>query len=369
MLNTYIKKYTEEIFNYINNIERPTKKVLFKESSIKDLLIQIENINYNFINQELRNDIIMIINNFFPKLNFDDKTILVKLTIFIVEIISTKYNFKKEKCYYEQWTQNNYRDLKSTLLLLLPFIDDNPEKQLFNKITDLNQLIYAIKDAKYIPNNLVDIERNKDTLDKYFKYGNIGLSLINTNSNKDSHLLDLFINNEKLIYKLINHNLIGLLKTLEMMNGKYYINWINISPFNLDNYINSDIKIADPTFSLTNVSIGNGYFSWGHEIDRNHVGNLLQLQSINAFIDPSTNLENYPLDSTFLTNRRLHAIGAGNCDFLAINTNNPALNLPNPKRGCAYPMNWGQTLSFFIYNPYTGPKFSSCSFLPRAVED
>ena len=41
-----------------------------------------------------------------------------------------------------QWKSNNNRDIKSTVLMLLPFIDDNPEKKLFNKLKNLQELLY-----------------------------------------------------------------------------------------------------------------------------------------------------------------------------------------------------------------------------------
>ena len=57
------------------------------------------------------------------------------------------------------------------------------------------------------------------------------------------NLLELYDNknDEKLIYTIIHHNFIGLLQTLEMINGKTYINWVNISPINLSEYFTSTI--------------------------------------------------------------------------------------------------------------------------------
>jgi hypothetical protein len=84
----------------------------------------------------------------------------------------------------------------------------------------------------------MNTERNQ-YIAKYFEFGNMGLGLIDEDTG-----LELFNGNEKKIYELIHHNLIGLLQTLEMINGKSYINWINIVPLNLSNYKNSSIYRA-----------------------------------------------------------------------------------------------------------------------------
>lgn len=198
-------------------------------------IISIYNNNpNNFVNNEFKIEIINVLDNFFPKLNINDKNIMIILTIYIINIISLKYHFEKTEEYYYQWKQNNYRDLKGAILLLLPFIDDKNNFFLLNKITDLNQLLYSeIKDK--IPKHILELERNKIFLSTYFEYGNMGIGLM------DEDGLTLKIDNMKLIYDIIYHNLLGLLQTLEITNGKTYINWINIVPLNIDNYINSKI--------------------------------------------------------------------------------------------------------------------------------
>ena len=48
---------------------------------------------------------------------------------------------------------------------------------------------------------------------------------------------------------MIYHNFIGLLYTLEIMNGKYYINWNHILPINLLNFKQKKIYLST-TFSV-----------------------------------------------------------------------------------------------------------------------
>ena len=54
-----------------------------------------------------------------------------------------------------------------------------------------------------------------------------------------SNLLDLEEKGIHIIYKIIDENFKAINQTLTIMNGKYYVNWINIQPLSLDNYQNS----------------------------------------------------------------------------------------------------------------------------------
>ena len=180
----------------------------------------------------------------FPNLNIVDTNILLEFTVFIIDLISFKYHFKKEEEYYNKWTQNNYRDIKGTILLLLPFINDENDGLLLKKLTDLNQLLYAYKESA-IPSSVLD-EIREDALRTHFEFGNMGISLIpnNVKQGQKEPILDLYPNGVKLIYKVIYDNFFGLLQTLEIINGKSYVNWVNIIPLNLQNYNESDIYKA-----------------------------------------------------------------------------------------------------------------------------
>jgi hypothetical protein len=211
-------------------------------SNLINFINKIKNNKYNIINSSFIKVINECIDIFLPKLNNIDKDIIKILTLFIIDQISYKYNFEKTEHYYYQWKQNNFRDTKGVILLLLPFIDDKEKSDgyLLDKLTDLNQLLYTYKE-NHISNKILLLDRS-ETLNKYFKFGNMSIGLLNYNKDNDN-LLNLYENNEKLIYKIMYNNLLGLLYTLEIMNGKYYINWINIVPINIKDYIQSNIYI------------------------------------------------------------------------------------------------------------------------------
>ena len=56
-------------------------------------------------------------------------------------------------------------------------------------------------------------------------------------------LLNLKPNNTLLIYDIIYHNYISILNTVRIINGKLFINWINVTPFNLTNYKRSNLYL------------------------------------------------------------------------------------------------------------------------------
>ena len=175
---------------------------------------------YTFINPVLSNNIKKAINILFPNLNNQDSEILFLFTENIIEKISKYFDFdENNNNYYKQWIQNNYRDIKGIILLLLPFVDDNNTSNMI----DLNQYLYAP-----IKSKIPDLSKKNriDILKSEFKFSNMSIGLLDKTS------LDLFEEDGKmkLIYKIIHHNYLGLCKTLQIMNGKYYVNWINIVP-------------------------------------------------------------------------------------------------------------------------------------------
>jgi hypothetical protein len=189
-------------------------------SNLKNFIIGINNYDKQFVNSKLEQIIINTIELYIPKLNDEDKHILNTLTIYLVDIISYKYNFKKSIQYYYQWEQNNCRNIKSVILLLLPFVDDKEHEfgYIFNEIQDLNQLLYFPLNKKISPDIL--LLSREVALNKFFKYGNMAIGLLDDNTGS----LDLVSENNKLIYEIMYHKFLSLLYTLEIINGKYFIN-------------------------------------------------------------------------------------------------------------------------------------------------
>ena len=219
------------------------------EPKISDLLNQIDtDSKANMINLNLipRYIIINVIRDYFPKLGNNDINVLNILTIYLINYTCIKLNITN----IEQWTQNNNRDIKAVINLLLPYIDDKDNGYLLKNLTDLNHLYY-FSNTSSISDDIKYESRDK-ILNKYYKYGNMGIGLLKNTNN------ELFQNNgDKIIYKLIHHNFIALLKTISIINGKLYVNWINIEPLNLNNYKNSQLYITTNNNKPTVFTVNN----------------------------------------------------------------------------------------------------------------
>jgi len=229
------------------------------EPKINDLLTQINNdsrsgrINLTIIPEQIISN---VVRDYFPILNDDDINVINTLTIYLINYISIKFNINNTR----QWTQNNNRDIMAIINKLLPYIDDKDNGYLLKSLTDLNHLYYY---AKIIPDDIKHIPRD-EVLSKYFKYGNMGVGLI---KNTDNNLFQP--NGDKIMYKIIHHNFIALLKTISIINGKLYVNWINIEPLNLNNYKNSQLYIITNLNKPTLLTLNNFI---NKEVDFNYNG-------------------------------------------------------------------------------------------------
>lgn len=192
------------------------------------------------------------INSWFILLNNQDKEVLYELTFFLYNRICYIFNINYDDSIF-QFTKSDNQDLKALVLLLLPFlIDENTN--IYNKIFDLNQILCYKNNIKHIDLNILE-EKRTDVIKEYFKYSNFAVGLLNE---YNETLLDLYPNNEKLIWTVMHHNFMSLLESLNQINGKLYINWINITPITIEEYKESVIyKETINNFNETVVKIMN----------------------------------------------------------------------------------------------------------------
>lgn len=188
-----------EFNEIINNIKSKTDKIF-----------------YNWIKH--------VIKNWFIKLNEDDVKILTIFASFLANRINNL--FIQDKNY-----QFDLTDSKAIISLILPYIND-ATYDVYSRLTDLNELILS----EPFDSNVLESPRD-EVLFRNFKYTNIGIGLLNNKC--DLNLYDIEYN--KLIYKIIYHNFIAINETLTVVNGKLYVNWVNIYPLSLNNYKESKI--------------------------------------------------------------------------------------------------------------------------------
>jgi hypothetical protein len=182
-----------------------------------------------FINKSFEINVSKVIDQIFPNLIKDHKNLLKKYTLKIIEYISCRFCFdlNKKGLYYDQFYQNDYRDIKSIIILLLPFIDDN------SGAYEKHKEIYKLSDiAKPNVTNInCDRSLNADTIYQFGKQ-------------------DIEVN-----YQLI-------LDTLNVTSNKLYVNWLNCLPYTLSNYKDSllwknSYKFDGTKFDFTDEDINN----------------------------------------------------------------------------------------------------------------
>jgi|SaaInlStandDraft_5_1057022.scaffolds.fasta_scaffold00487_22 hypothetical protein len=189
------------------------------------------------------------IKDLFKNLNNNDITYLYNYLSQLIYHISNYYSFKQKEG-ERQWSKNKGQDIKSICLQLIPFVKNT-------NFTDLNYILYS---KNKLDKNILDKEIN-DVLKNDMKYSNFLIGLLNENAD-----IDLFPNNEKLIYKIIRINYYAFIETVKMTNGKLYVNWLNVFPVidykNTSIYKKNKIELQQLKNNINNLENIENYGLW-----------------------------------------------------------------------------------------------------------
>jgi hypothetical protein len=197
-----------------------------------DCIDLLDEYNYIFVNNSFRTYINNVLQDLFPNLDESDIKILLLFICFLIENISIRIYFIKSELdvnnnHYLQWKQNNNRDILAITLQIIPFMDQKNNRENYNKIKDLNQILYD-KNSNDI-DRLILKKELKESLKKELKYTNFSIGLLIDN-NTESLLKLKYGANKKLIYIILHHQFLSILETIKITNGKLYVNWINVRP-------------------------------------------------------------------------------------------------------------------------------------------
>ena len=178
------------------------------------------------IYQYLKNN---LINDAFPVLVQSDKELLLDSIVKVINLIYLKFGFldnikKDGNLLWVQLTQNNRLDLRALLAIMLPFIDDNatentPVDSKKHQLKKLEDLYLTMDDkGKYVYTNsqynrcIRHLENNK-------------ISII-----KRPFIKEYFIDHLEL-----------LLFSIETVSNKLYVNWIDVLPIKMNDYMNTKL--------------------------------------------------------------------------------------------------------------------------------
>jgi len=236
--------------------------------------INLEYADFMILDNEFITYVNTVIKNVFIKLVNFEYECLCKYVIIIIDTLAYKFNFSKSNInlFYQQLSQNNNQDIIAITYLLLPYIDDKNSYELFSEIKKLADI--TCKKKKNI--DLSDKSINPYLISnyQYTRYIN--------NSNKDDNILKKYqplneINDYiEYVYTLIDLSISFklVLETIEQINTKLYINWINIVPLTIqdyktdEKYINSFYYNKDKKqFVFKHMNNEEQFLFWNLEID------------------------------------------------------------------------------------------------------
>lgn len=166
-----------------------------------------------------------VIDNTFQSLSINHKNMLFKYLDKIIVYISIKFQIFEQDVYEKQLRQNNYRDVKGILSLLLPYIDDDANTKKKN-IKSLND-IYVKKQSSSSPTS-----SNITTSEPKYEYSNLQYGRCIRSPNGQHHEINFDESH------LLN-NFILLKQTILSIANKLYVNWVNIRPISLEKYMDS----------------------------------------------------------------------------------------------------------------------------------
>ena len=243
--------------------------------NIKKFLKKIKTLNnINKLPIDIKKEINNDVRNLFPNLITSQVEMLTSLAIYFTNAIKQRFltstnpnSDQEQKVIFKQLTMNNSRDIKAIILMLLPFIDDKENNKKLKMIKDLNQIIFNVQGAKYVSDSILEKEIDI-TLKKEFLISNFGIGLLHKDYKENGSILELKDENNTIIDEIMYHNFLGLLETLKMINGKLYINWINIVPITEDEFESEPI-FKNTINDLSNINTTDNDKLISHELTYN----------------------------------------------------------------------------------------------------
>lgn len=189
----------------------------------------------SFVDKEFSELLLNVIKIVFTGLIAEDCLMLLKYLTELINFVAIKFNFDlNNKAYVSQFIQNDFRDIRGFLFMLLPYIDNNDLSQ----VKSLNDLYVKKKEN-------VDINKYSPT----YVYTNIQYGRCN---DSDGIATEIIFNE-----KHLDDNLLLLKDTIKLISNKLYVNWTNIRPYPLDFkktdlFINTDLMVQQNKLGFDN---------------------------------------------------------------------------------------------------------------------
>jgi hypothetical protein len=224
-----------------------------------DPLVNIGDSKYNYIKENL-------INNIFPVLLESDKISILDSLVTIINFIHYKYLIAAN-ILWEQLVQNQLLDLRALIQSLLPYISDDSNDSNKKKLRKLQ-----------------DIYTKKNKHGKYI--------YSNSQYNRCIRHHDFTTDKTKILYRpylkeYMDQNLRLLLYSIEASSHKLHINWIDILPYDMMRYKDSELyKLTLPKVSseITSVKFVDGYIDCAKGLSYGDIYNTISNHFYNGIV-------------------------------------------------------------------------------------
>lgn len=173
-----------------------------------------------------------VIDPMYPSLRSDQKELLNNYLIKLIDIIEIKFKLTSQSSEFrQQLERNDWRDAKSLLNILLPFVDTKADK---SEIKDINDIYVQMEEP-------VDMNLEEPS----FKYSNIQYGRCNRTGGQATIT--------KYDVSHLEQNFHMLLMTVQQIAHKLYVNWRNVRP--LPVYLGVNLNVADDELNFLDLLI------------------------------------------------------------------------------------------------------------------
>lgn len=178
-----------------------------------------------------------VVESVFPKLRNDHKDILHEYLIGSVQMLALCHNFYENKHdFIYKLKQNNYKDLRWFLTLLLPYM--NQEIKKMSELTSFDEL-YALRFDAIDHDTRTEINRSGIDDINYVEPKYVFTNIQYNRVKRINESNEQYYESTKFDKTHIEHNYYLLLESIKTTRYKLHVNWIDIIPYRLDNFTES----------------------------------------------------------------------------------------------------------------------------------
>ena len=190
----------------------------------------------NILDIKFIENIKSIVTTIFSNLIIDELEVIQDHVIIILIVMSLKYGFDKDNIntFYTLMEQNNNQHIKSVIKLLIPYIDDSNDFELFKQIEKIADI--SIKKKPNI--NFREKQDKNPYLISTYQYSRYHDKKHNSNNTiMDNPELDYPLFYEYEFNEMdLETNKCLILDTIELTRTKLLVNWLDILPIVRENY-------------------------------------------------------------------------------------------------------------------------------------